>query len=76
MTCRAFVPVFAASRCILSYLSHTISPSTTAASVVAISRVRREKRLKGSQGIAASDPITVIENQSGMNTVQLIGGPG
>ena len=45
-------------------LSHTISPSTTATSVVAISRVRRLKRQR-SQVTAASVRHISIRNQCG-----------
>jgi len=59
------------------YLAATMmAPSIAATSVVTIRNVRRENRLIGSQGIVARAPNTPIENQSGMNNVQLVGVPG
>ena len=50
-----------------NHLVQTISSSTTATSVVAISRVRRLNRER-SQGIVAKATLTVTTNQSGMIT--------
>ena len=48
--------------------AHTISPNTTAISVVAISSVRREKR-RGSQRTVAVRAVSSVKNQCGTQVV-------